>query len=329
MIPVFLISDENYAKYTAVTIQSVLSGTKEKIEFYLLDGGITQESKDKISKVVKNTGNDIEFIPIDVNLFQNFPNIAHFSINTYFRYLIPDLKPSIHKALYIDTDMIIKGDVSDIYNTDMDNHGIAAVPYLTEELKPHDLANYKKALNLPQSHKYFNAGLLLIDCDYWRQHNISQVLMTKTAELHNKLNMPDQDVLNIVFAENYKILPKQYNLIVDTSVKYFDFNHYLKTLDGCYVLHYTGGREVRPWMHAKVPCYQTFWNIAKQTPFYTDLLVELMFNYMDNMEHKDEYKTKNIKIFGFIPFLKIKTKASVKKVYLFGFIPLLKIKTAK
>ncbi len=326
MIPVFLISDENYIKYTAVTMQSVMSGTKEKISFYILDGGITPDSKEKIEQILTKTGNSVEFIPMDLKLFDKFPDIAHFSLNMYFRYLIPDLKPQLKKALYIDTDMVINGDIADIYNTDLGEYGLAAVPYLTEELKPSDLSEYKTALGLPAKHLYFNSGLLLIDCDYWRKHNISKTLMEKTAELHDKLNMPDQDVLNIVFNENYKVMPRQYNLIVDTTMLFFNVKEFIKSLTGCFVLHYTGGKAVRPWMHAKVPYYQKFWELAKQTPFYNDLLTDLLFNFMDRIDHIND-NIKNIKLFGFIPFLKICSQDNIKRVYLFDFIPLFKTKT--
>lgn len=234
--------------------------------------------------------------------------------------------------MYIDTDMIVEGDIAEICNVDLDGYGLAAVPYLTEELKPQESIKYKKKFGLSQNHIYFNSGLLLIDCDYWRQHNISQILMEKTGELHDKLEMPDQDILNIVFKENYKILPKQYNLIVDTTMMFFNIKEYIQSLKGCYVLHYTGGKEVRPWLHVKVPEYQKFWNIAKKTPFYNDLVIELMFNFMDRMEHKNG-NTKLVKLFGFIPFLKIRTKNGIKSIrkiyYLFNFIPLFKTKELK
>ncbi len=320
MIPVFLISDENYVKYAAVTIKSVLSGTKEKINFYLLDGGISAESKKVIAEIINATGNSVEFIPMDLSLFQNFPNIAHFSINTYFRYLIPALKPDIHKALYIDTDMVIKGDISYIYNTDMENYGIAAVPYIQEDLKLKDFSKYKQQLGISKKHLYFNAGLLLIDCDYWRKHQIGETLMAKTAELHDKLNMPDQDILNIVFNNNYKVLPQQYNIVVDLTVKYRNFNDYIKSLNGCIVFHYTGGTETRPWMKAGIPCQKFFWNIAKQTPFYDDLFKELLFNSLARIERKNNRIIKRIKLFGVIPFLKICQNEHTTKVYIFDVI---------
>lgn len=328
MLPIFLISDENYIKYATVTIKSILSGTNEKISFYILDGGITKDSKEKIEKSVEHTTSSVEFIQIDVSLFSKFPDIAHFSINTYFRYLIPILKPQIHKALYVDTDMVINGDIAEIYNTDLDNYGLAAVPYLTEELHLPNLNKDKNILGLSPKHLYFNAGLLLINCDYWRSHDISKVLMDKTAEMYDKLSMPDQDVLNVVFKDNYKILPKQYNLIVDTTMQFFNFKEYIKAFKGCLVLHYTGGKEFRPWMRAKVPCYQRFWDLAKETPFYNDLLIDLVFNFMDRVDRlNDNNNVKNIKLFGFIPFLKICKEDNIQKIYLFNLILLFKTKT--
>ena len=319
MIPVFLISDENYAKYTAVTIKSVLSGTKEKIDFYLLDGGISAESKKIISEIVNTAGSSVEFIPMDLSLFKNFPDIAHFSLNMYFRYLIPELKPNLDKALYIDTDMIVGGDISKIYNTSLDGYGLGAVPYITEELHIKSFQKYKNNLDLPKNHLYFNSGLLLIDCKYWREHNISNALMTMTAKLINKLEMPDQDILNIVFTNNYKVLPRQYNLVVDETVKFLNINDYTNSENDCFVLHFTGGKGVRPWVRFNVPCRKFFWEIAKQTPYYKDLQSELLINQISLLEKPDNI-TKYVTLFGFIPFLKIVTKGKKEKIYLFDVI---------
>lgn len=326
MIPVFLISDENYAKYATVTIKSVLSGTKEKIDFYVLDGGISAESKKVISKIVNTTGSSVEFIHMDLSLFKNFPDTAHFSLNMYFRYLIPELKPKLDKALYIDTDMIIGGDISKIYNIPLDGYGLAAVPYIAEELHTNSLKKYKNNLDLPKKHLYFNSGLLLIDCDYWRKHQIGETLMAKTAELHDKLNMPDQDILNIVFAENYKVLPRHYNMVVDEIVKFLNINDYTNSEKDCFVLHFTGGKGIRPWVRFNIPCRKFFWDIARQTPFYNDLQSELLMNQVALLERPNNI-VRYIKLFGFIPFLKIVTKGKREKIYLFNVILLFVTKT--
>lgn len=109
MIPIFLASDEKFVKYMAVTIESIVSGTEEAVEFYVLDGGITKSSKQRITNMLDHSKHKIEFLNIDMKYFKNFPVKRHFSINTYFRYLIPVLKPEFKKVLYVDTDMIVNG----------------------------------------------------------------------------------------------------------------------------------------------------------------------------------------------------------------------------
>lgn len=325
MIPIFLISDEKYAKYAAVTIQSVISGTNEKLAFYVLDGGISEDIAKKMFQMVEKSKNSIEFIKIDIKLFEKFPNLAHFSLNSYFRYLIADLKPEIKKALYIDTDMIIDGDVAEIYNAELDGMPLGAVPYIEEDLHLNKFKKYKSILGLPNNHLYFNSGLLLIDCEYWRKHNIAETLLNKTTEICDKLQMPDQDVLNIVFADNYKILPKQFNLVADLSIKYLDLNKLINEQKGAFVIHYTGGNRVRPWMKKDVPCAQYFWHLAKKTPFYQELREELVLNEIINLRNIDDRYQKKFFIFNFFPILKIRKKNNIMRYDLFGLIPIMKV----
>lgn len=325
MIPIFLISDEKYAKYAAVTIQSVISGTNEKLAFYVLDGGISEDIAKKMFQMVEKSKNSIEFIKIDIKLFEKFPNLAHFSLNSYFRYMIADLKPEIKKALYIDTDMIIDGDVAEIYNAELDGMPLGAVPYIEEDLHLNKFKKYKSILGLPNNHLYFNSGLLLIDCEYWRKHNIAETLLNKTTEICDKLQMPDQDVLNIVFADNYKILPKQFNLVADLSIKYLDLNKLINEQKGAFVIHYTGGNRVRPWMKKDVPCAQYFWHLAKKTPFYQELREELVLNEIINLRNIDDRYQKKFFIFNFFPILKIRKKNNIMRYDLFGLIPIMKV----
>ena len=84
MLPIFLSSDENYAKYLTVTLQSIIANTKEKISFYVLDGGISEVNKTRIQKMITEAGHNIEFIEMDFSLFENLPVVRHFSLNSYF-----------------------------------------------------------------------------------------------------------------------------------------------------------------------------------------------------------------------------------------------------
>ncbi|MBQ8251042.1 MAG: glycosyltransferase family 8 protein [Alphaproteobacteria bacterium] len=326
-IPVFLASDENYAKYMAVTIQSIISNTKEKINFYILDGGIAEITKNKIKTILDNTVHQIEFLKIDISLFEKFPIVAHFSINTYFRYLIPHLKPEIKKALYIDTDMIIHGDISELYHSDLKGKGLGGVVYIEEDFA--SFTNYKEELGLSQKHRYFNAGLLLIDCDYWRNNKTIDSLFKKTIALYDKLKMCDQDVLNLVFECSYTELSPKYNIVVDVTSDFIDLKKYISSFKGCIVLHYTGGRGMRPWV--KKDCLENhyFWKYAIETPFHNDLQLELIQNQLNTLIQKKKiFKTISlvkIKLFKFLPIITIKIKKNKKRIYFFG-MPIISIR---
>lgn len=322
IIPVILACDENYAKYMSVTIASVVAGTKEQINFYILDGGISDNNKEKLELQLRDTGHILKFVQIDTELFGTFPDIAHFSINTYFRYLIPDLEIKQRKVLYLDVDMVVCGDIAEIYNQNLDNRGIGAVVYADETFKPKAYGKYKRRLNIPPEHHYFNAGLLLIDCEYWKKYDIKQKLFEKTAALKDVLEMPDQDVLNIVFNKNYKSLAAQYNLVVDLTAERHDFNNCISKLKGCFVLHFTGGKGMRPWLHADVPGAKYFWKAAQNSPFYDDLKFDLLSNQVSYIESLFPVKKVcTIKVFGLLPIFKMKQNKNKKKFYLFG-IPL-------
>ena len=287
-------SDDNYAMYMAVTITSILLNTKSFIDFYVLDGGIEEDTKKGIEKLKDKFDNfNIEFIKMEKNLVKDFPDVNHFSRNAYYRYFIPDLKPELSKVLYIDTDMVIKCDISNIYNIDIQNKPLYAVPYLSESKNTDDkwINHIKKKFKITS--KYINSGLLLINCEYFRNNNILKLLVETTNEYANALECPDQDVLNMIFQEKIGYLDGRYNLIADLTHK--KDPKYLKDClcdeKGC-ILHFTGGGNERPWLNAKCVCGECFWEYAQYTPF----LEKLKNNLAILEEKKKEIKPKLPKI---------------------------------
>lgn len=332
MIPVFMASDDNYVKYMAVTITSIISGTSQPISFYILDGGISSRNKGLIWDIVKGTNHSLEYITIDINQFSNFPSFRY-TLNMYSRFLIPNLKPDIKKAIYVDVDTVFVGDIKEIFDTDLKNNIIGAVPCLLETESPENYAKIKKKLGLPPppEHRYFNSGLLIINCEFWRNNDMTEKLLKRTNELLDILELPDQDILNVMFQNKYLELPQQWNIIADILPLYRNFSEYINALNGCFVLHFTGGNGVRPWINKGVVGERYFWKFASTTPFYQELKVELLLNISSNSLkvlnklHHDTYK-KTIK-FLFIPILKIRKKQLTTRVSLFG-IQILKIKTS-
>lgn len=131
-IPIFLSSDNNYAPYIAIAIASICDNTKSFCNFYILDGGISKENKSYINSLKKIFKNfSIEYLTI--NLEKEFNSIEYknagnyISLSTYNRFLIPKLKPQLKKVLYMDVDIIVLGDIQELYNEDLEGYALGAV----------------------------------------------------------------------------------------------------------------------------------------------------------------------------------------------------------
>lgn len=266
-IPIFLSSDDNYAPFVATTIASICENTNSFCDFYILDGGITKENQNKICELKKQFKNfSIEFIKInedDLRSIDYKNECKYVSISTYNRFLIPLLKPEIDKAIYLDVDIIANGDIAEFYNKDIKGKYIGAIPDLCRNKEYLD--NVKKNLNLPPDTKYFNAGVLLINCKKWRENNITQKLFEIEKKYRNRLRMADQDVLNICF--NNEMYNEMYN--EQEQNNNFILRHFsgsIKPWQGNFYIH---AKDKKPYKTANL---NLFWKYAKKTLFYDEIL---------------------------------------------------------
>lgn len=163
----------------------------------------------------------IEFIKIDID--KEFGSIFyknkayHVSISTYNRFLIPKLKPEFGKVLYLDVDIIATGDIAELYSIDLGDYALAAVK--ESFLSGEQLMEIQNRLNLRAVQDYFNAGVLLINNKKWQELEILNRILDVEKQYKNKLKYADQDVLNIIFDSQCKIIPAKYNYMTQFSLQ--------------------------------------------------------------------------------------------------------------
>ncbi|MCX6762507.1 MAG: glycosyltransferase family 8 protein [Candidatus Moranbacteria bacterium] len=278
-IPVFLSSDNNYAPFVATTICSIMDNTKSFVDFYVLDGGISETNKKKIRSIDQQFPNfSIEFIKIDTQKeFKDFPTRLHFTIDMYTRYLIPQLKPHLKKVIYSDVDVIFNGDIEDLYGEDLNNYIIGAVPYTFGYLNPDkkEIESYHKRLKLSSDHQYFESGLLLIDNILWRKNDTTNKLLKKAKECKKTILTPDQDVLNLIFENNYQRLGNKY-IVVPHRAKIMLANIQTReSVENPIIFHFAGSSSNKPWNNPNIAYADHFWKYAKRTPFYEGLISSL------------------------------------------------------
>jgi lipopolysaccharide biosynthesis glycosyltransferase len=293
-IPVFIASDNHFAPLAAVAMASICNNTKSDVDFYLLDGGISVENKNQIKTLTSTFDNlSIEFIEIDVDKeFRNFATTDGITRSMYSRFLIPTLKPDINKAIYLDADVIALGDISRLWKENLENYPLGAVwsEYASR-------AWDKFILHLSDNYRYFNSGVLLIDCAKWRENNITEKLLILETQIKNLLRFPDMDILNKYFDGNYKILDKKYNMTTQ-QVLYDKLNGI--SIDDMVIRHFESNKK--PWnsyyyKQHPIPYHEHFWLYTRLTPFYDSMMETFKIsteNKTENETEKPESSSKRI-----------------------------------
>lgn len=203
-INVCLACDNNYSKYAGVVIASILSNANptDNLEFFILDGGISDEQKEKIYSLKSINDCNINFIKIDDSLFEDYKKIktlAYITIATYYRLKLPSLLPNVDKIIYLDCDTIVTSSLIDLFNTDITDYAIAGILDIDKKM-------------LKKNPKYFNAGVILMNLEFWRKQNLEKFIFNWGKENINNIKLGDQEILNEVLKNEVKIVSDEWNV---------------------------------------------------------------------------------------------------------------------
>ena len=112
--------------------------------------------------------------------------------------------------------------------------------------------------------EYFNSGVLVINCEKFREEKIEEKLLSLIEEYNFKTVAPDQDYLNFLCRGKVKYLDHGWNKQPNQNC---DF-----PLENIRLIHYNMFNK--PWHYFDVKYEEYFWEEAKKTPFYDALLQE-------------------------------------------------------
>lgn len=234
-----LAPDDNYAQHAAAVVASILAhNSKHNVRIWILDGGLSELSKNILSR----SATPVEFLKIDAQTFENFPSNGYISVSTWYRFSISKLLPaSVGRVLYLDCDIAVAADVSELFETDLSNAALAAV-------KDCIWRKFDKRANLPRNYHYFNAGVLLLNLEYWRKHDVSGRLFDFANSSAENMKMMDQSILNVVLQREYKELPLKWNVqymppFLEESC--YGFSEFAQAMSDPKIIHFVN--KFKPW----------------------------------------------------------------------------------
>ena len=127
VVSVFYEGQDDLADILAVSICSVCYNTEKFVNFYILDCGICAFNK-KLLESLKSKFNNfsLEFIPVDLTQFHHLTPWCKKFWDCYARLIIPELKPDVKKAVYLDTDILALDDIGKLWNEPLNGYAFAA-----------------------------------------------------------------------------------------------------------------------------------------------------------------------------------------------------------
>lgn len=218
-INISLSSDTWYAWYLTTTIYSILYNINKKVfvNFYILSDNINWFTKEKILSSLENFNNyKINFIDIQNNDFNDFPTTERLTKASYLRILLPELLSNLDKVIYLDCDLIINYNITDLW--DMPFDGFPIIASRVPDLFYAYYCKYK--YNIKKNNNLFNSWVLVMDLNFFRKNNISK----KIISFLNETWWWDQDAFNYIFSENYKELNYLWNYCFISSLKLSSFS---------------------------------------------------------------------------------------------------------
>ena len=261
-IPIFFSTDNNYIPFLDVAIRSLIANASRDYKYHIvvLNTGLDTEKTDKI-KEMEDENFRIEFADISYaikDIMDKLPKEQHFGLATWYRLFIQSLFPQYDKIVYIDCDLVVLGDISELYHTDLEDNYMAGV--IENWILNSPVFSYytKEAVGI-ESKYYINAGVVVLDLAKFREHRIEQ----KFVELINTYNFdvidPDQSYINYLCQGKIKYLPFEWNRTPFEIVE----------CENPKIVHYALG--LKPWHVPDMFLAEHFWKYAKMSPFYDEI----------------------------------------------------------
>lgn len=219
-----------YSKFTGTTMLSIFENTNSKVTVHILhDNTLSTDNRDKFIYLVGQYNQRVKFYNVEElcakeisQLYQDLPSIStnRHTIATMYRFFIPKLIPTeIKKIIYLDSDIIVNLDINELWREELNEKIFAGVPEILNHATDSNMKNIHRTCRdgLVKTDDYFNAGVLLINLNVFRNEKETLSEGTKFIGKNPQYIFLDQDILNYCFSTRTIKLPIKFNCFVEES----------------------------------------------------------------------------------------------------------------
>ncbi len=264
-IPIVMISDDNFVMQTCVTITSLYKNKhKDTVcDIFIVMAECSEQSEMFFQKLEREDCT-ISLIHASLEKYKDIKQLAHIPIACLLKFDICELISEYEKLLYLDGDIIIRKDLSELYDIDLDDNYVAAV---------------KELYCMKDDDGCINAGVMLFNAKKMRKDGMRDILVAKRKELGDRSSM-DQQTYNVVIKNHIKYLSVAYNcvpgrLMGDTKIDYTlqelnnlyntEYSSVKQLIREAVIIHFATGNK--PWKYTFAPCAKEWYKYYLLSPY--------------------------------------------------------------
>lgn len=326
-VAIALAANDYFIPYTATVIKSVIDNSNKgnNYDIIILTHDISEINKNRLADMIKEEKNfSIRYVN-PKRFIENRKLFVrgHFSLETYYRLVLPEILKEYDKILYLDSDMIVVDDVATLYNVDVKGYLLAAsldadTAGLYNGYEPNKKEYMDTIMKMEDPYKYFQAGTLLMNLESFRAMYTTEEILELSSSYDWELL--DQDILNILCKDKVKYIDMSWNYMVDMERRrirdiislapHWLNDMYMEARKNPKIIHYAGAEK--PWLVPEMDMADEFWKYARKTVYYEIMLYRMSIR--NTKVHNYEMETKNGFINKLLPYGS-KRREGIKKIY--------------
>ena len=287
MVPIVLAADDDYVPMLATTLLSLAehASPDRYYDIVIFERNISQRRKDGLVAMLSSFENvALRFHNVwrQVAEYRLSTTTEHISVETYYRFLIQEVLVGYDKVLYLDADLVVLGDVAELFDTDVEGRLLAAagdIDFVGNACGADRgrMAYARETMGLVDPYAYFQAGVLVMNTAELRKlHSVREWLEISSKRLYL---YDDQDILNAECQGRVVALDPAWNVTHDCGARVgriYSFapvpmyDAYLDAREHPAIIHYAGFEK--PWTYPRCDFAHVYWEYARRTPYYEEFM---------------------------------------------------------
>jgi lipopolysaccharide biosynthesis glycosyltransferase len=214
-------TEERYALPLAVMLHTAgLHLHREThLRVWVIDGGVAPRLKARLQRSLHlgNPQAELHWLQPVGGAYAAIPAKGHLSRECFYRLMLPELLPSLDKLLYLDCDVMVQSDLTELWQQFEASEPVAVkavqgygAPYASSERGIPHFERYGIAGDNP----FFNSGVMCMNLRLWRELHIAErALELATGPTYGDLIDMDQTALNILLHDRWQRLHPSWNVM--------------------------------------------------------------------------------------------------------------------